>query len=154
MWKSDKKNYFNAKIYKSIVLLDTLSKILKFIIFERLQNIIQMRIYKQKLTDTTLQLITEKIHIVWSDIRRKVISLLSLNEKSAFNNVVHSKLLHDIKKEEFSDCFSNLWRTFWEIDASWSQSMITWWWNAAWTLTYYKILCYHQYYICSTTWTC
>ncbi len=107
MWKSDKKNYFNAKIYKSIVLLDTLSKILKFIIFEHLQNIIkvcdlilniQMRIYKQKLTDTTLQLITEKIHIVWSDIRRKVISLLSLNEKSAFNNVVHSKLLHDIKK--------------------------------------------------------
>ena len=96
---SDKKNYFNAKIYKSIVLLDTLSKILKFIIFERLQNIIQMRIYKQKLTDTTLQLITEKIHIVWSDIRRKVISLLSLNEKSAFNNVVHSKLLHDIKKK-------------------------------------------------------
>ncbi len=109
MWKSDKKNYFNAKIYKSIVLLDTLSKILKFIIFERLQNIIkvcdlilniQMRIYKQKLTDTTLQLITEKIHIVWSDIRRKVISLLSLNEKSAFNNVVHSKLLHDIKKRK------------------------------------------------------
>ena len=143
MWKSDKKNYFNAKIYKSIVLLDTLSKILKFIIFERLQNIIQMRIYKQKLTDTTLQLITEKIHIVWSDIRRKVISLLSLNEKSAFNNVVHSKLLHDIKKEEFSDCFSNLWRTFWEIDASWSQSMITWWWNATWMLTYHKILCYH-----------
>jgi len=36
MQKSDKKNYFNAKIYKSIVLLDTLSKILKFIVFKHL----------------------------------------------------------------------------------------------------------------------
>ncbi len=36
MWKSDKKNYFNAKIYKSIVLFNMLSKILKFIIFEHL----------------------------------------------------------------------------------------------------------------------
>ena len=36
MWKSDKKNYFNAKTYKSIALLNTLSKILKFIIFEHL----------------------------------------------------------------------------------------------------------------------
>jgi len=39
--KSNKKDYFNAKIYKSIVLLNTLSKILKFIIFEHLQNIMK-----------------------------------------------------------------------------------------------------------------
>jgi len=73
MQKSDKKDYFNAKIYKLIVLLDTLSKILKFIIFEHLQNVvkacdsilnIQMKVYKHKLIDTTLQLITEKIYIV------------------------------------------------------------------------------------------
>ncbi len=36
MQKLNKKNYFNAKIYKSIVLLNTLSKILKFIVFEHL----------------------------------------------------------------------------------------------------------------------
>ncbi len=41
MQKSDKKNYFNAKIYKSIVLFNTLSKILKFIVFKHLQNIIK-----------------------------------------------------------------------------------------------------------------
>ena len=73
MYKSDKKNYFNAKIYKSIVLLNTLSKILKFIIFEHLQNImkacnlilnIQMKAHKHRLIDTTLQLIIEKIYIV------------------------------------------------------------------------------------------
>jgi len=107
MQKSDKKDYFNAKIYKSIVLLNMLSKILKFIIFERLQNIIemcnlilniQMRTHKHKSTNTTLQLIIKKIYTVWSDTKRKVISLLSLNKKSAFDNVMHSRLLHDMKK--------------------------------------------------------
>ena len=129
-----------------------LSKILKFIIFKRLQNIIeacnsilniQMKVCKHRSTNTILQLIIEKIYIIWSDIRRRVVSLLSLNEKSTFNNVAHSRFLHDMKKKEFSDCFLNLWRTFWKIDASWSQSMITWWWNVAWTLIYHKIFCYH-----------
>jgi len=73
MQKSDKKNYFNAKTYKSIMLLNILSKILKFIVFKHLQNVvkacnlilnIQMRVCKHKSTDTTLQLIIEKIHTV------------------------------------------------------------------------------------------
>ncbi len=89
------------------MLLNTLSKILKFIIFECLQNIIeacnlisniQMKVHKYRSINTTLQLITEKIHIVWNDTRRRVVSLLSLNKKSAFNNVINSRLLHDMKK--------------------------------------------------------
>ncbi len=73
MQKSNKKNYFNAKIYKSIVLFNILSKILKFIIFKCLQNIvkacnlilnIQMKTCKHKLINTTLQLIIKKIYIV------------------------------------------------------------------------------------------
>ena len=109
MCKSNKKDYFNAKIYKSIVLFNTLSKILKFIIFEHLWNImkacdlisdIQMKVHKHRLINTTLQLIIKKIYIVWSNIKKKVVSLLSLNEKSAFNNVTHDKLLHDIKKKK------------------------------------------------------
>ncbi len=35
-------------------------------------------------------------------MRRKVVSLLSLNEKSVFNNVMHSRLLHDMKKKKVS----------------------------------------------------
>ena len=35
-------------------------------------------------------------------MRRRVISLLSLNKKNAFNNVTHSKLLHDMKKRKVS----------------------------------------------------
>ncbi len=33
-------------------------------------------------------------------MKKRVISLLSLNKKSAFNNVMHSKLLHDMKKRK------------------------------------------------------
>jgi len=93
------------------VLFNTLSKILKFIIFEHLQNIIkacdlilniQMKACKHRSINTTLQLITEKIHTVWSDMRRKVVSLLSLNEKSAFDNVMHSRLLYNMKKRKVS----------------------------------------------------
>ncbi len=111
MQKSDKKDYFNAKTYKLIVLFNTLSKILKFIIFKRLQNVVeacnlisntQMKVCKHKSINTTLQLIIEKIHTVWSDMRRKVVSLLSLNEKSAFNNVMHSRFLHNMKKRQVS----------------------------------------------------
>ncbi len=107
MQKSDKKDYFNAKIYKSIALFNTLSKILKFIIFERLWNIIkmcnsilniQMKACKYRSTNTTLQLITEKIHIVWSDTRRRVVSLLSLNEENAFNNVMHNRVTQSSTK--------------------------------------------------------
>ncbi len=42
MQKSNKKNYFNAKIYKLIMLLNMLSKILKFIIFKCLQNVVKV----------------------------------------------------------------------------------------------------------------
>ena len=109
MWKSNKKNYFNAKTYKSIMLFNTLSKILKFIIFEHLQNVvevcnlilnIQIKICKHRSTNTTLQLIIKNIYTVWSDTRRRIISLLSLNKKSAFNKIVHSRLLHDMKKRK------------------------------------------------------
>ncbi len=121
MWKSDKKDYFNAKIYRSIVLFNILSKILKFIVFEHLWNVIeaydsilniQIRVHKHKSIDTTLQLIIEKIHTVWSDTRRKVVSLLNLNEKNAFDNVMHSKLLHDMKKRKVSKLFLEFVKNF------------------------------------------
>jgi len=35
-------------------------------------------------------------------MRRRVVSLLSLNKENAFDNVMHSKLIHDIKKRKVS----------------------------------------------------
>jgi len=93
------------------VLFNTLSKILKFIVFEHLQNVVeacnlisntQMKACKHRSIDTTLQLIIKKMHIMWSDMRKRVVSLLSLNEKNAFDNVMHSRLLHNMKKRKVS----------------------------------------------------
>ena len=121
MQKSNKKNYFNAKIYKLIMLFNMLSKILKFIIFKHLWNVvevcnsilnIQMKIHKHRLTNMTLQLIIKKIYIVWSDTRKKVVSLLSLNEKSAFNNVAYNRLLHDMKKRRVLRLFLKFVKNF------------------------------------------
>jgi len=45
-------------------------------------------------------------------MRRKVVSLLSLNEKNVFNNVMHSKLLHDMKKRKVSRLFFEFVKNF------------------------------------------
>ncbi len=71
-----------------------------------------MRVCKHRSTDTTLQLIIEKIHTVWSDMRRRVVSLLSLNEKNAFDNMTHSKLLHDMKKRKVSRLLLEFMKNF------------------------------------------
>ncbi len=103
------------------MLLNTLSKILKFIIFEHLWNVvevynsilnIQMKTCKHKSINTTLQLIIKKIHTVWSDTRRKIVSLLSLNKKSAFDNVAHNRLLQDMKKRRVFRLFLEFVKNF------------------------------------------
>ncbi len=45
-------------------------------------------------------------------MRKRVISLLSLNEKSVFNNVIHSKLLHNMKKRKVSRLFLEFVKNF------------------------------------------
>ena len=105
--KSNNKDYTNSKSYRSIVLLNTLSKTLKSIILERIRYVVethatlsntQMRIKKQRFVDTILQLITKKIHTIWSSSKKKVISLLSLNVSKTFDNVSHARLLHNMRK--------------------------------------------------------
>ena len=74
--KSDKKNYTKSLLYKSIALLNTLSKMLKLIVSERFQyaieilsifSNIQINARKQQLINTILQFITKKIHTIWSE---------------------------------------------------------------------------------------
>jgi hypothetical protein len=71
--KLKKKNYFKLLFFKFIALLDTLSKILKLIILKRLCYVVrtydtllstQIKIKRQRLIDTTLQLITKKIYTI------------------------------------------------------------------------------------------
>jgi len=71
--KSRKKNYFKSLFFKLIALLNILNKILKSIILKRLRYVIkthdilsntQIRIRKQRLIDTMLQLIIKKIYTI------------------------------------------------------------------------------------------
>ena len=71
--KSRKKNYLKFSLYKSIALLNTLNKILKSIIFKRIQYVvkmlktflnIQMNARKQRSMNTILQFIIKQIYTI------------------------------------------------------------------------------------------
>jgi hypothetical protein len=71
--KLNKKNYFNVKIYKFIILINTLNKILKWIIIQRINNLMkthdmffasQINDDKNKNCETTLKLFIEQIHTI------------------------------------------------------------------------------------------
>ena len=119
--KSSNKDYTNSKSYKSITLLNTLSKTLKSIISERIRYVVethatlsntQMKIKKQRFVDTALQLITKKIHTIWSNSKKKVTSLLNLNVSKAFDNVSHTRLLHNIRKRRVLTLLLNWVKNF------------------------------------------
>ncbi len=71
--KLEKKNYLELSSFRFIALFDTLSKMLKSIILKRLYYVvkahntlfnIQIRIKRQRLINTMLQLIIEKMHTI------------------------------------------------------------------------------------------
>ncbi len=71
--KSNKSNYTSFKAYRSIILLNTLSKTFKSIIIKRINNLTethksllntQMSERREKVCETTLKLFTKQIHIV------------------------------------------------------------------------------------------
>jgi len=71
--KLSKKNYSKLFVFKSIALLDTLKKTLELIMLKRLRYVVkeaktllstQIRARRQRLINTTLQLITKKMHTI------------------------------------------------------------------------------------------
>jgi len=71
--KSKKKNYFKLLFFKLIALLNTLNKILESIISKRFCYVVeahntllntQIKARRQRLINTTLQLITKKIYTI------------------------------------------------------------------------------------------
>ena len=71
--KMRKADYTTLKVYKSIVLLNTMSKALEFIMIEKIAYLIehhellsktQMRDRKNRFTDIALELLTKQMHIV------------------------------------------------------------------------------------------
>jgi hypothetical protein len=109
--KSNKSNYTNLKTYKSIAFLNTLSKTLKSIIVRRISNLTethklllntQMNEHRDKACETTLELFTKQIHIVWNMSKNKIATLLNLNVIEAYDHVSKERLIHNFRNKRIS----------------------------------------------------
>ncbi len=109
--KIDKKNYTNIKTYKSIVFLNILDKVFESIIARRINDLTkahdlffvnQMKERKNHNCETILKLCTKQIHIVWNISKNKITTLLSMNVIDVYDHVFRDRLLHNLKKNEFS----------------------------------------------------
>jgi hypothetical protein len=109
--KIDKSDYITSKTYQLIVLLNIIEKILKSIMSKkiswlakthRLLSKFHMNVKSKKFIETTLELLTKQIHIVWEQNTNRIIILLSLNVVEAFDIVFHSRLIHNLRKRKIS----------------------------------------------------
>ena len=55
---------------------------------------------RQKLTETALQLLLEKIYTVWAGNKPRIASLLSLDVKGIFENILHTRLIYNLRKRK------------------------------------------------------
>jgi hypothetical protein len=109
--KSNKSDYITFKTYRSIVLLNTLRKVIKSIMNKKIMFLTkiyrllldaQMNARKSRSTETILKLFTKQIHIVWDQSENKMIILLSMNVAKVFDTVSHERLIHNLRKRKIS----------------------------------------------------
>ena len=106
MKKPQKPDYSEPKAYRPIALLDTLGKALEAVISIRIREYAevnrllleeQIGARKGRSVETALELITDAVYIVWSMGGANIASLLLLDIARAFDNVLHERLLHNLK---------------------------------------------------------
>jgi hypothetical protein len=110
--KINKLNYFVFKTYKLIILLNTLNKIMKFIMTIRLSyatkkhNLLLKKHFESKnkiVSKHVLRYIIETINSIW--ISKKIATMLLLNVIEAFDNVVYFRLLHNLRKRRMKNIY-------------------------------------------------
>lgn len=98
MKKPGKADYTTPKTYCSIVLLNTLGKVLKSIIGKKITYLAekhhllldtQMGVRKNRSIETVLELLIKQIHTVWEQSNDKIATLLSIIIAKAFDTVSH-----------------------------------------------------------------
>ena len=104
--KLQKTDYSEPKAYRPIALLDTLRKALEAVISIRIREYVeanrllleeQIGARKERSVETALESITDAVYIVWSIGGANIASLLLLDVARAFDNVLHERLLHNLK---------------------------------------------------------
>jgi len=117
--KPAKGDYTQPKSYRPIALLNTLGKALEKIMATRISwaaeqfNLLPRRHMggrKARGTEHALQILLETIHAAW--LRGEVATVLLLDIKGAFDNVSHTRLLHNLKKRRIGGNMANWIRSF------------------------------------------
>jgi hypothetical protein len=110
--KINKSNYFIFKIYKLIVLLNIINKLMKSIMTTRLSYaakkhnlLLKEHFENQKniVSKHALHYIIKIINSIW--VNKKITTMLLLNVINAFDNVSHFKLLHILKKRHIKSIY-------------------------------------------------
>ena len=58
---------------------------------------------RERLTETALYLLTEKVYIIWARNKPRIASILSLDVVKAFDRVSHARLTHNLRKRKISE---------------------------------------------------
>jgi ribonuclease HI/exonuclease III len=110
--KPGKDNYTKPKSYRPIALLNTIGKIMDAIISQRLNYLVETYQLlppthiggrKKRSTEHALHAVTEKIYKAWNQRKTHVASLLLLDVSGAFDNVSHTRLLHNLRKRRIDE---------------------------------------------------
>jgi ribonuclease HI len=110
--KPGKDDYTAPKSYRPIALMNTTGKIMDAVIARRLSYLAEthhvlplthMGGRKMRSTEHALHAVTHKIYETWSQNTGQVASLLLLDVSGAFDNVSHTRLLHDLRKRRVDE---------------------------------------------------
>jgi hypothetical protein len=105
--KLKKEDYSDPKVYRLIALLNTLEKALEAVIAERIRFAAETHALlpdtqiggrRIRSTETALQLITNKIYMIWGVKRYRVATLLNLNISGTFDRVSYTRLIYNFRK--------------------------------------------------------
>src|SRR5208282_5479075 len=106
--KEGKADYSLLSSYRPIVLKNTLGKVLERLVIERLSEILkknsllpgtQFSARKQRSVNSVVSLLTEVTRVAWNVNPANIVSVLSLDLTTAFDNVSYKRLLKEITKK-------------------------------------------------------
>lgn len=106
--KPQKLRYDLPKAYRPIALLKTMGKLLQKMVANRISkaaeehNLLpseQMGARPNRSTISAVELLSDQIHTIWGNDKKRVASLLSLDISGAFDNVSHQRLLHNLRQK-------------------------------------------------------
>jgi hypothetical protein len=105
-------NYTAPKSYRPIALMNTTGKIMDAVMARQLSYLAEthhvlppthMGGRKMRSTEHALHAVTYKIYETWTQANGQVASLLLLDVSEAFDNVSHTRLLHDLRKRRVDE---------------------------------------------------